>query len=159
MTFIALHNTFGIAGNGHMIVRAEDSTPIGILHPDPSLPVPIDLLAHNTASLLNGKNPLYRFGDDKRQMFFEKLLVGFNLRFRETSQSGVSTVGATFIVLPGFEDQLESTIFVKSAKRKRVLKNFMDAGNKSERRAKTRDVTKGANKAPRANRKIPPPAV
>lgn len=79
--------------------------PVGFLRGGLSLPVDLEKLSQNLASMLNGNGPLHRIGRT-HQMYYERHAEGLNFRFR-VPQNGVSETAAMFTLLPGIELDFE----------------------------------------------------
>lgn len=145
MSFVSLPHSFGDAqAKASTFQIAKVGTgglePVGTILLEESLPVEGEKLAANLAALLNGNNPLYRFGGDS-EMYFQKLGDGrIAFRFRPVGvEGGVSTAGATVVMLPGLESLLDEAVNPES----KAFQFFMDAGNKEERRTAPRTEASG----------------
>ena len=103
MTYIALPHGFSKtekAPKTYMIARMEEDhqRPVGFME-DLESPVPLQQLAENFASSLNGSDPLHSF-DHEFEMFYEQHAQGFTLRCREQGQTaGVTSPCARFTTI------------------------------------------------------------
>jgi hypothetical protein len=86
MTYIALPETHdpksGQAISYAIIKRDGDhNIPVGFLR-DQKCPIPLNKLAENLASILNGNDPLHRI-ESGHKIYYEQIDGGFHLRFKQ----------------------------------------------------------------------------
>lgn len=85
MTYIALPETHDPKSGktiSYAIMKQEDglNTPVTFLR-EQDCPVPLQQLAENLASILNGNEPLHKIDSD-HQIYYEQIDSGFHLRFK-----------------------------------------------------------------------------
>lgn len=100
MCYIALPDRFSSDGNKALsfIIAEMDSNgqqPVGMMI-DYDCPINLQKLAENFVSVLNGKDPLHMIKSDF-EMYYEPHINGFNMRFRDKNDGGVTRIGASFV--------------------------------------------------------------
>lgn len=107
MSYVSLPNDFDANTGecrGYQIAKQRDGEllPIGFLRGGADLPCDLRKLAENFASILNGKDPIYKDGRS-HDMYFERHAEGLSFRFKDPRVEGVSHACALFTCLSGIE--------------------------------------------------------